>query len=153
MNKLEDKDSIISFKSQSSWRLSGLGIITYGVYFAHYIKLQTTKLNKLFNDEQKISNRFVNLILVMSYISLILFIAFIFADEGHPVERVSDKVDLILVIMILVWGLKAGRRLNTYYKLKKSDKEWFNDFWSAFLSPIYFNYKINKICEDIINHS
>jgi hypothetical protein len=142
--------SIEKFKDQSTWRLLGLGIITYGVYFAYYVKRQTTKINEMVDERERISMGFVNAILVMSYISLILFFAYIAVDDGHPVEKASNIFDYVLGIMLLVWGFKARNRLNSIYEISTNDKEWFHGFWTFLFTPMYFNYKVNCICEESV---
>ena len=147
---MKNLDSITSFKDQSTWRLVVLGIVTYGVYFAHYVKKQTVKVNDVSNENNKISSGFVTAILVMSYISLLLFFAYIAVDEGHLIERLSNIVDRILGIMLIVWGFMARNRLNTAYEINKNNKEWFHGLWTLLFSPMYFNYKINSICEESV---
>lgn len=147
---MKEFDSITSFKDQSTWRLVGLGIVTYGVYFAHYTKKQTIKINDLSGENNKISEGFVNAILGMSYISLILFFAYLAVDEGHPVAILSDISDRISGIMFIVWGFMARNRLNTAYEINKDNREWFHGLWTFLFSPMYFNYKINSICEESV---
>jgi hypothetical protein len=147
---MKEIESIERFKNQSTWQLLGLGIITYGVYSAHYIQKQTNKINEIVDIDNRISTGFVNSIVVMSYISLIIFIAYLFVDEGHPIEEVSTIFDRILGIMLIVWGFKARNILNKSYEISKDDKEWFHGFWTFLFSPMYFNYKVNCICEESI---
>jgi len=147
---VKELDSMTIFKDQSTWRLVGLGVVTYGVYFAHYIKKQTAKINELTGDDNKISEGFINSILAMSYISLVLFFAYIAVDEGHPIEAVSNISDRIWGIMLIVWGFMARNRLNTAYEISKGNKEWFHGLWTFLFSPMYFNYKINSIYEESV---
>lgn len=147
---MKELDSITVFKDQSTWRLIGLGVVTYGVYFAHYIKKQTVKINELAREDNKISEEFVNSILAMSYISLILLFAYVAVDEGHPVETVSNILDRIWGIMLIVWGFMVRNRLNAAYEISKNNNEWFHGFWTFLFSPMYFNYKINSICEESV---
>lgn len=150
---MKDIKSIEKFKDQSTWRLVGLGIITYGVYFAHYIKRQTDKINGVVDKQERISAGFIYAIIAISYISLILFFAYLAVDDGHPVERASTIFDRACGIMILVWGFKARNRLNSVYEITTENEEWFNGFWTFLFSPLYFNYKINRICEDSVEPS
>jgi len=147
---MEEISSIERFKDQRTWRLFGLGIITYGVYFAYYIKRQTAIINEMVDVQERISDGFVNTILVMSYISLILLFPYVAVDDGHPVEMISNLIDSILGVMLLVWGFKARNRLNAVYDISKYDKEWFHGLWTFLFSPMYFNYKINSICKESV---
>lgn len=148
---MKEIESIRTFKDQSTWRLLGLGIITFGVYFAYYMKRQTIKINRIIDDKAKISLGFVNVILALSYVSLLFFILFVFSSEGTPLEKLSDKMGdftgHIVSIMTIVWGFKARNRINDFYVISKDDREWFHGLWTFFFSPLYFNYKVNKICE------
>jgi hypothetical protein len=145
---MKEIESIQQFKDQSTWKLAGIGIITYGVYFAYYIKKQTVKINELVGEGDRISVGFVNSILVMSYISLILFFAYLAVDDGHPVEIISTLFDRILGIMVLIWGFKARNRINSTYEITTEDKQWFHGLWTFLFTPLYFNYKINCISEE-----
>jgi len=77
-------DFIANLKDQSTCQLPGLGIITYGVYFAHYIKKQTVKINAELDGNNPISDGFVNVIMFMSYASLALLLVYLSIEEGHP---------------------------------------------------------------------
>lgn len=138
---------IENLRSQSTWKLLGLGVITYGVYFAYYIQRQSKEINVAISSNDKISLGFVYSIFVMSYVSLILFIAYMFVDEGHPIEGISDLVDIIVGIMLIVWGFKARNRVNTCCDLNSESDVWFHGFWTFLFTPLYFNYKVNCILE------
>ena len=138
---------IEKLRNQSTWRLFGLSIITYGVYFAYYIQTQTEEINGAVGDSEKISSDFVNSIFAMSYASLALFIANMFVDQGHPVEAFSSLMDLIVSIMLIAWGFKARNRVNAHCELKSEGDPWFHGFWTFIFTPLYFNYKVNSILE------
>ena len=145
---MKEIQAIQQFKDQSTAKLVGLGIITYGVYLAYYIKKQTPRINKIIGEEERISKGFVDSITAMSYISLILFFAYLEVDDGHPVEIVSDIFERVLAIMLIIWGFKARNRIHSAYEITTEDTEWFHGFWTFGFSPVYFNYKINCICGD-----
>ncbi len=147
---MKNIESIVKFKDQGTYRLLGLGIITYGVYFAHYIKRQTVRINGKIDKQERISTRFVNAIIAMSYISLFLFFAYFIVDDGHPVERAGTLFDRVCGIMILVWGFKARNRFNSIYEISTENEEWFNGLWTFLFTPLYINYKINRICEQCV---
>ena len=80
-----DRAKILNaLRSQSTWRLFFLGLITLGIYVAHYIKRQTTQMNQYLDLEKQISHTFVNIFLILSYVSVILLIPYILVEEGHP---------------------------------------------------------------------
>jgi sugar phosphate permease len=139
---------IVHLRSQSTWTLCGLGIITYGVYLAHYIQAQSNIINSTVNDNEKISLGFIHSILSIAYISSAFFIAQLFVDDGHPIAILSGLIDLAIGIMMIVWGFKARKRVNTHCKLESKSDVWFHGFWTFMFTPLYFNYKINSILEE-----
>ncbi len=136
-----------NLRHQSTWKLLGLGVITYGVYFAYYIQRQSKEINAAISNNAKISSGFVNSIFIMSYASLALFIAWMFVDEVHPIKGISGLVDMIVGIMLIVWGFKARNRVNTCCDLNSESDVWFHGFWTFIFTPLYFNYKVNGILE------
>ena len=132
-----------SLKEQSTLRLIGLGLITYGVYWAHYIKRQTERMNEYVDSRDGISMTFVNLFLVWSYISLGFFIAYQFVEEGHPIEAISAVADLFWSIWMLIWGFMARNIMNQALMLRIGDR--FKGLWTFFFTPYYFNYKVNSL--------
>lgn len=144
--------SMTLFKHQSTWRLVGLGVLSYGIYFAHYIKKQTARINELAQEEQSIPKEFVQLLLAMSYVSPLLLIASHLLDGGRQLELFTAVFDRIRVIMLIVWGFMARNRLNRAYRIAKDQQQWFHGLWTFLFSPMYFNYKINCICQEIQEH-
>ena len=142
-----EKQLLNQLKSQSTWRLLGLSIITFFVYPAHYISRQTKILNEYCDPKNQISNGLVSFIFIFAYLSLALFVPYILVEEGHPIEVISDVVDSISGISFIVWGFKARNRINRVLNLERNDKEWFHGFWTFLFSPLYFNFKVNQINE------
>ena len=145
---MDSRDLIEKLKDQNTWRLLGLGIITYGVYFAHYIKKQTDKINVHLDKDTAISNGFVSSFFVMSYISAVLIVPYFIVDSGHPIETVSDITDSIWTIMLIVWSFKARNRVNTICSFNRESGNWLHGFWTFLFTPLYFNYKVNQLSED-----
>ena len=141
-------DLIHSLKSQSTWRLLGLGVITFGVYYAHYIARQTHLINLRLSAESRISPSFITLILFLSYLTLGLFVGFLFVDDGHPIAIASNVLDRVWMLMILVWGFYARNRMNQLNATANGDAAWFSGLWTFLFSPLYFNYKINVLTDD-----
>jgi len=144
MNKIE---SVEKFKDQSTWRLLALGAITHGVYHAYYIQRQTAKINTMVDAKDQIPISFLNAIIVMSYISLILFVTHFAFSKGHPVATIENIFGNVWGVMVIVWAFKARNRLNSAFNLTTQDSEWFHGLWTFIFSVMYFNYKINCICE------
>jgi len=129
----------------STWKLLGLGIITYGVYFAHYIKKQTTVINEGLEENEKISDSFITFVMVISYVSLGFFFAYLFVEETHPIAGISSLVDFINNVAFIVWGFKARSRMNRILSAQKKENEWFHGLWTFLFTSLYFNFKINKL--------
>ena len=140
------KDKIIpKLKYGSTWKLFGLALITSGVYLAHYIKTKTAIINEHCEADERISDSFVTFIMVISYLSLALFIPYLFVEETHPVAALSGLVDSICSVTLIVWGFKARNRMNVILSNSKTDNEWFHGFWTFLFTPLYFNFKVNKL--------
>ncbi|BBP02113.1 DUF4234 domain-containing protein [Sulfuriferula nivalis] len=135
------------FKDQSTWRLLSLGIVTFGVYFAHYIKSQTVTINEMVDEKDRISTGFIKVILIIAYSSLTMFIASLVVNDGQLIELISDIADSVLELLFIVWGFKARNRLNALFEISTEDEEWFSGFLTLLFTPIYFNYQINFICK------
>lgn len=141
------QSSITTFREQSTWRLLGLGIITYGVYLAHYIKRQTRRINDEVGEELRLPEGLANFILVISYTSLAFFFMYMTVDEQHPLAQLSNLVDLVSSISLVVWGFMARNRLNRHYGFERGSRAWFHALWTFLFTPLYFNYKVNCLCE------
>jgi hypothetical protein len=140
------KNKIIpELKYGSTWKLFGLALITYGVYLAHYIKKQTATINEQCEVDERISDSFVTFIMAISYLSLALFIPYLFVEETHPIAALSGLVDFVCNVTLIVWGFKARNRMNVILSSSKTDNEWFHGFWTFLFTPLYFNFKVNQL--------
>lgn len=143
------REMLRSLQSQSTWRLLGLGIITYGVYYAHYCARQTRILNSGLMEDRRIPAGFIGAILVLSYASLVLFFGYLFVDESHPVAIISNLADKVWIILMLAWGFYARSRINEISGITKHDAQWFDGLWTLLFAPLYFNYKVNVLNESL----
>jgi len=140
---------ISELKSQSTWRLFGLSLITFFVFAAHYMKRQTKIINEHYDREDKISEGFVTFVLVITYLSLVFFVAYLFVEDSHPVARISDLIDRLSIFAYLIWGFKARNRMNIILSSEENAKMWFHGFWTFLFTPFYFNFKINQLNEGL----
>jgi len=136
---------IRELRSQSTWRLLGLAVITYGVYYAHYIAQQTRTINVHVPDEVRISPAFVVTIVALSYLTLGLFIGCLFVDDQHPIAIASNVLEGVWSLLILVWGFFARSRVNMLTAAQRGNPNWFSGLWTLLFTPLYFNYKINVL--------
>jgi len=139
---------IRQLKSQSTWRLLFLSLITIEIYSAHYIKRQTAIINQHSDWERQISEGFVNFILILTYVIVLLLIPYALVEEGHPVKAISDLLDMVWIILVLIWAFKARNRMNMLLAVTKDQPHWFQGLWTFLFTYLYFNFKINKLCSD-----
>ncbi len=137
---------------QSTWRLLGLTIITFGVYSAIYIKRQSDIINEYVDEQNRISNVFIFITFMTSIISVILMPIYIFGDF-QIIDQLSDNLDTIFIILCLVWSFKAKNRLNRILETNQYDANWFNGIWVFMFQNLYINYKINDIQKYKMNGS
>ena len=138
---------ISKLKWGSTWKLLGLGVITYAVYLTHYARKQTLVINEFCPEDRKIGKAFIVALFVVTYLSLALLPVYILVPEGHPLEKVSEVVDRINMIFLLVWAFKARNRLNAILKAHHGSDLWFGGVPTFFLTELYINYKINVLSE------
>lgn len=142
------RDTLLrQLKKESTWTLFFLTFITLGIYSAHYIKRQTSIINEHIDDTLRVSDGYINSILILSYVSVLLIIPYFFIEEGHPVNTVSNLLDRLWVIMVLIWAFKARNRMNILLSCEKGSESWFHGFWTFLFQQLYFNYKVNKLTE------
>ena len=144
------KNKIISeLKYGSTWKLLGLSLITYGVYGAYYIKAKTSVINEQCQVDERISDSFINFIIIINYVSLALFFPYIVVDDTHPIAALSGLVDIVANVTFIVWGFKARNRMNAILSDSEIDGKWFHGFWTFLFSPFYFNIKVNKLSKAV----
>jgi hypothetical protein len=139
--------SIKQLQDQGTFKLLILSALTSGVYGAYYIKRQTTRINRLIDKENNISEEFVHFLLVSSYVSLMFFISSLFVDKGHSIATISTFITTAWEIIAIVWTFKAGNRLNAHYDIPSSDIISFDRCWMFLFGILYFNYHINQLVE------
>ena len=142
---MKNIELIKTLKSQSTWKIVFLSMITYGVYAAYYIKEQTITINSVLDESNKISEGFINAILIVNWISLGLLIFYLSSDDYEL--PILDFVDFVSQVMFIVWAFMARNRINTYCSLSENDSNWFHGVWTFIFQYLYINYKINSILE------
>lgn len=150
---MTSKELVSHLKSQSTWRLVLLSLITLGVYTAHYIKRQTRIINEQLDKKRQIPEVLVATILVLSYVSIILLIPNIMVEEGHPITKICGLLDKLWSLFIIIWAFNARNRMNQLLAVNKGQPHWFHGFWTFLFSPFYFNFKINRLNDDFAKPS
>ena len=135
--------NIQELRSQSTARLFLLTVVTHVVYPAHFLSRLTSRINFSLGPGRRISNGFVSANFVFAYLSLAMFVPYILVPEGHPVETVSDGLDTVSGLLLLIWSFKVRNRLNTLLTSAPGATSWFHGFWTFFFQYLYINYKIN----------
>ncbi len=147
-----DREKIIThLKSQGTWRLVLLSIITLGIYTAHYIKRQTCIFNKYLDQDQKMSIIFVYFILLLSYVRAIMLISPVFVEQWPINENVTDLWNKIWVLLIICWAFIARRKINEFILSSSKRTQWLNRGLTFFFSVFYINYMINFINNNLDN--
>ncbi|MCI5190848.1 MAG: DUF4234 domain-containing protein [Candidatus Electrothrix sp. AS4_5] len=147
VNIMQPLNSLTQLQDQGTFKLLVLSSLTCGVYGAYYMKRQTATINRLIDQEHNISERFVNILLVSSYLSFIFLVSSLLVDKGHSIEKISNVLVLTFEFMAIIWTFKAGNRLNAFYEIPSSDIVSFDRCWMFLFGIFYFNYHINQLIE------
>ena len=135
----------------STWKLLVFTFFTLGVYLTHYIKRQTNIINKQSEENDQISESFIMLIVVVTYLYMGLLFAYIALPSYLTINIYSfatwEIVHYTFIISYLIWGFRARNRMNRILSAQRKEKEWFHGFWSIIFVNYYFNFKINKLKE------
>ena len=124
------------------------GILTFGIYYAHYVKQQSFMLNKYSKASIKIPVWFIYFTFVSTYLSALMFVYFSFIDDRLIIDITSALLDLIARIAIVIWGYLAAYIVCHECDIQERHRFWFNRLLIFILTPIYFNFKINQILKD-----
>ncbi len=143
-----DREKIIThLKSQRTWRLIFLSIITLGIYTAHYIKRQTCIFNKYLDREQKISPLLAYLIMFISYERVIVLLLSVFMNQLIS-EDMNFFRNLLRLILVIVWAFQVRNRINKLLLLSANRTLWLNRGLTFFFTIFYINYMINSLNEN-----
>ena len=134
-------------RSQSTARLILLTVVTYAVYPAHFLNRLTSRINVSLHPSRRISNGFVVANFVFAYLSLSMFVAYIFVPAGHPFETVSNLADTVTGLLLLIWSFKVRNRLNALMTSTPDAASWLSGPWTFVFQHFYINYKINTLGE------
>lgn len=144
---MQDEEIVRGLKSQSTWQLFFLGYVTAGVYNAYYCARQSKVMNQRLDSSSQIPVNLNAAIFAFSYSSLALFVIKFLFDKSSVLENVSGVVDFLDWVSLCAWGFYARSRMNGLLALSSDDPNWFSGFATLFLTPLYFNYKVNVLNE------
>jgi hypothetical protein len=105
-------------------------------------------MNQYLDRERQISEGFVSTILILAYVTVILVIPYVLIEEG-PIEGISNLLDAVWSILVLVWAFKARNRMNMLLSATKDQARWFHGLWTFLFTALYFNFKINTLNESL----
>lgn len=145
------QESIIQeLKEQNTLQLIILNMITLGIYGAFYIKRQSERINRFVDPSIHISKRFIDLLLGVSFISVILTVFSIkYADfPKHDIHLLTNLSSYLYGILLISWTFIARRSLHQQCAISVGDHRWFHGVATFFFTIFYFNYKINEIAMD-----
>lgn len=140
-------DLIKNLKRHSTLGLMALILVTLNVYFGHYITRQSKLINESIPDEsEKISSALMMAILVLGYLGAASSIASVVYKEGTLLV-ILGLAHYVWITCLCIWALIAGRKMNTLNSAEEDSEIWFHGFWGMFFTPLYFNFKVNKLNE------
>lgn len=148
---MENKTFIAQLKSESTWKLFFLSVITLGIYTAHYIHRQSRILNDHLAEGDKLSKGFTGFFLIYSYLTVLILIPYLLVEEGHPIQLASDVGDRIWNLLVLILAFKFRNRMNRLQSAAPGHEHWFSGVATFFFCFLYINFKINKLSEMIPN--
>lgn len=148
---MKNLDFLEEIQSQSTWRLFGLSVITGGIYEAYYIHKLTKQINPIVEIGKRLSNALINSIFVLCYLSVIFRIVEKFFEENMEIGIATLLIMLVTRIALITWAFKIRSRIHVHCELDKKTYMWFSAFWTFFYAPIYLNYRINCLVENM-NH-
>lgn len=142
---LQGQNLLKQLRSQSTWRLLLLHIITFGIYTSYYIKRQTVIINQHVDENSKIPIESVNIIVFLAVILVAMMVVDVAFRPGHTFELLINFLSILWSVLVLIWAFKARNRMNKLMSATKNEFYWFNGFWTFMFNALYFNYKINSI--------
>lgn len=143
------KQLIETLQKESTWKLFFLSLVTLGVYMAYYIRSRSALINEHLEETQKIPSGFVKFIFIWTWVSLPVGIGSLLMLENYTIQGISNAMDFVFSICILVWAFTARSRMNRLLGAEKGEEEWFHGLWTFLFPVLYFNYKINKLSKNI----
>ena len=133
-------------KWNSTWLLITLGLITHGIYYAHYADRQSRIINR-HCPSNPIPLHSLGFLYSISYVSTALFVVSLFFSEGSLVALLSSLSNLIFSIMFIIWGFRAQTRVNQLLGLGADNPQRIKGLWTFLFTPLHFNYKINVLAQ------
>ncbi len=152
-----DSGLINDLQWRGTWLLLFLTIITAGIYMAHYLKRQTNTLNQHLQPENVLKSRYANIILIISYFTVLMIPSLIYFEivENYDMvdllESLDNVLSLIYTIYLLIWSFEARSRFHSLLNLEKSHDGWLNGILTFIFTAFYFNFKVNQSAKSILN--
>ncbi|MCB1562887.1 MAG: DUF4234 domain-containing protein [Alphaproteobacteria bacterium] len=141
------KEIIEALKSESTWRLVFLSIITLGIYTAFYIKRQSRALNEyLTTPGHRIKEGFIQFILVIAFVSAAIDVVdLIYGEDDPTVAAFSAGGDMLFGLSVIFWAFMMCTRLNYLLGAAKRTPLWSSKLWAFLFGALYINYKVNTL--------
>ncbi|MHC6530069.1 MULTISPECIES: DUF4234 domain-containing protein [unclassified Vibrio] len=144
-----DRNLIRQLQSQSSWRLFFLALVTLGIYTAYYAKSQSEKINALPHGMTPINQGFMETVFGLACIGMMTRVLSILLYDNLMLSLVDNLIGLSVSIMLLIWGFKARNRVNAALGFEPGSARAFSALFTVLFTPLYFNYKVNCLCEEL----
>lgn len=146
---LESGNLLRQLRSQSTWRLFFLNIITFGIYTSYYIERQTVILNRHLEQRNRIPEGFVHAIIFFAWMLAVMIIVELSARVDHSFEAFINFMSITWSVLVLIWAFMARKSMNVLMLARKDGLFWFDGFWTFMFHVFYFNYKVNRINETV----
>jgi uncharacterized membrane protein YqjE len=129
------------------------GILTLGVYIAIYIWRQTRAMNRHLPRDERMWLVLPAAIGLLSLATPVLLVALLLSDSNVDLIGADRITSEVAAALVLLWGLRARRKMNDFLDAAPGDETWFGWLGSFVLTPIYFNIKVNHICRSILSEA
>ncbi len=125
-----------------------LSVVTLGGFPIYYVWRQTRIVNRYVDRDERISIVLVGIIILLGLAALLLVVPAVFLED-ESLGNLSDISGRVAAVLIILWVLKARRRMNEFLEAEPGDETWFSWPASFFFPVLYFNVKVNSIAKSI----
>jgi hypothetical protein len=138
------KENINHFSKQSIWGMIGLTLVTLMFYFPFWMRKISRVINELL-PSNTIGTWFFPVSIILTALNYGMVIPEILTGGNPNVKMVSNLMNQIDSIVMIVWAFNIRNRMNVILEAEKKSPLWFNAFWTFFLQIFYIQFRINKI--------
>ncbi|MBN4071864.1 DUF4234 domain-containing protein [bacterium AH-315-F18] len=146
MHLNEPKFSPHEFPRQGVLATIALTIITLTFYLPFWQRRHSRIINRLLPDDP-IGSWWFPLSIAVTILNFGMVIPEILSNDHRGVVALSNFINRIDIILIIVWAFKIRNRMNTLLEATKGSKTWYNGLLTFFLGVIYLQFKLNSLLD------